>query len=189
MTLNHCLYAVAGLSFVALASCSTQPATTSFPVSVNAGRPDNSLSGKLFQEVNQWRGQQGAKSLRRHPGLDRLAQEHCEYLRQHRGSFGIYGANVSHYGFEGRADVAKFKYNMAATGENVVSASGAGSNPSPTLVKLWENSPGHKHNMETSWTHTGVGVVVDSDGTIFATQVFGTQSYSHASMTDPSRPF
>ena len=34
-----------------------------------------------------------------------------------------------------------------------------------------------------TWTHTGIGIVTDADGTVFATQVFGTVTGSIAGHT------
>lgn len=161
----------------ALASCATQPETTRMPMSASLN-PDSSLSGRVLQEVNSYRRSHGASELQRHAGLDRLAQEHCEYLRKNRGTFTIHGKNVSHMGFEGRALVARERYNMQNVSENVVAASSPGKNPAPTLVTLWSNSKGHDTNMRGSWTHTGIGVVVDDDGMVFSTELFGNVSYS-----------
>ncbi len=165
----------------ALASCATEPETktktTRMPVSA-ALRPDSSLSGKVLQEVNSYRRSHGTSDLERHAGLDRLAQEHCEYLRQHRGSFSLSGKNVSHMGFEGRALVARERYQMQSISENVAAANYPGMKAAPTLVKMWSESKGHDQNMRSSWTHTGLGVVVDSDGMVFCTQLFATVSQS-----------
>lgn len=167
----------------ALASCATIPETKRMPVSASL-RPDSSLTGRLLTEVNSYRRSLGKSDLQRHAGLDRLAQEHCEYLRQHRGQFQIYGKNVSHFGFEGRAMVARERYQMISVSENVAAASNPGSNPASVLIKLWVNSKDHEYNMRSQWTHTGIGVVKDSDGMVFATQLFSTVSYSQLATRD-----
>lgn len=161
----------------ALASCATPPKTTRMPVSASL-RPDSSLSGQVLQEVNSYRRSHGAADLQRHAGLDRLAQEHCEYLRQNRGKFGLYGKNVSHFGFEGRALLARERYHMESVSENVAAANYPGKKPAPVLLKLWSESKDHEYNMRGAWTQTGVGVVVDSDGMVFSTQLFATVSHS-----------
>jgi uncharacterized protein YkwD len=143
------------------------------PVSVSS-RPDSSLSGKTFQEINAFRRSHGKGTLQRHSGLDRLAQQHSEYLRAHRGTFSLKGRNVSHIGFEGRALVARERFHMENVSENVASANSPGANYSSLLVKLWDGSKDHKKNMLDSWSHSGIGIVVDSDGTVFATQLFAT---------------
>jgi len=163
--------------FGALASCATPPKTTRMSVSASI-RPDSSPTGLVLQEVNSYRRSHGASDLQRHNGLDRLAQEHCEYLRQHRGSFSLNGKNVSHIGFEGRSLAARARYKMESISENVAAVSHLGNNPAPTLVKMWSESPDHEYTMRSAWTHTGIGMVVDSDGMVFSTQLFATVSYS-----------
>jgi uncharacterized protein YkwD len=177
------LKVIAVVCIGALASCAPKPIITKIPMSVSL-RPDSSLSGRVFTEVNSYRRSHGTVDLQRHAGLDRLAQEHCEYLRQHRGSFGLYGKNVSHFGFEGRALLARERYQMMNVSENVAASTHAGSSPAQTMVKLWSQSKAHEHNMRSSWTHTGVGAVMDSDGTIISTQLFATISYSQLATRD-----
>jgi len=165
----------------ALASCASQPEKTKLPVSATFS-PDNSLSGQVLKEVNAYRRNIGVNELQRHPGLDRLAQEHCEYLRANRGKFGVYGKNVSHMGFEGRSLVARERYNMMSISENVAAANSPGKDFAPVLVKLWSESKDHNYNMKSDWTHTGVGVVIDDDGTVFSTELFATMSNSQMTM-------
>lgn len=153
------------------------------PVSASL-RPDTSLSSRLHQEVNSYRRSQGARELQRHAGLDRLAQQHCEYLRQHRGSFTLSGKNVSHFGFEGRALIARERYQMENISENVAAANHPGKDPAPVLVSLWKGSKDHHKNMVDDWTCTGIGVAVDSDGMVFATQLFSTVSMSQMSVRE-----
>jgi uncharacterized protein YkwD len=175
MKTKSCITAVLVCLGGLLASCGPQLATTKVPVSASAHR-ESSLTSSLFSEVNAYRISVGTKSIVRHPGLDRLAQEHCEFLRKNRGKFDIYGANVSHYGFEGRALAARQCYNMDSLAENVICSHGA--NTAKGLVKSWAASRNHEYNMRSSWACSGIGVVVDNDGTIFATQIFGTPNNS-----------
>jgi uncharacterized protein YkwD len=169
------LIAVACLG--ALTSCETPPKPQRMSISASL-RPTSSLSGQVFQEVNSYRYSHGKSALQRHSGLDRIAQDHCEYLRQRRGTFGLSGANVSHFGFESRAINARERYHMGAVSENVAAARQPGKSAAPLLVNLWSRSGSHEANMRNSWTHTGVGVVVDSDGMVFATLLFGCINHS-----------
>ena len=137
-----------------------------------------SLAGQVFDAVNAYRRSMGVAELERHSGLDRLAQQQCEYLRQHRGTFALRGKNVSHIGFEGRAMYARVYYHMENIGENAVAAERAGTNPGPTLVALWKASKDHQRAMVDSWTHSGLGLVVDTDGTVFSVQLFATVNSS-----------
>jgi uncharacterized protein YkwD len=152
------------------------------PATPNSARPDASVSSHVYQEVNSYRRSQGGSELQRHAGLDRLARAHSEYLRKHRGTFSLSGKNVSHFGFEGRALAARELYKMENVSENVAACQQTSSSQAPSmLVGLWKGSRDHHKNMCDSWTHTGVGVVVDSDGMVFATQLFSTVNNSPSS--------
>jgi uncharacterized protein YkwD len=187
------LFAVA-----ALASCANKPESSRMPVSatippdtgaLSPARGDKSTSGRLFDAVNDYRLSQGAQPIQRHAGLDRLAQDHCEYLCRNRGTFSLYGKNVSHYGFDGRAIVAREAYRMSSVSENVAAANYPGSNSSGVIVELWKQSKDHHKNMLDDWTQSGIGVVVDSDGMVFATQIFATKNNSQMTMRDRMNSF
>lgn len=163
------------ISLWALVSCSHTLAQRSVSKSYPA---NTALPDRVFQAVNDCRRANGAKDLQRHPGMDRLAWQHCEYLRQHRGTFSLNGKNVSHIGYEGRALVSKKRYNMFSYSENVAVLDHSGGNPASGLVNAWLSSKAHKQSMLDKWTHTGIGIVVDSDGMVFGVELFGTMSYS-----------
>ena len=42
------------------------------------------------------------------------------------------------------------------------------------LVGLWVHSPNHNSNLRNSWTYTGIGIIEDRDGMVFATQMFSS---------------
>jgi uncharacterized protein YkwD len=52
------------------------------------------------------------------------------------------------------------------------------------LVKMWSDSKQHDYNLRSSWTYTGIGAVVDSDGTVFSTELFATANHSQLAMRD-----
>ncbi|MCU0751502.1 MAG: CAP domain-containing protein [Akkermansiaceae bacterium] len=172
------------LGFGILASCAAPSETNRKPV---AYRGDSSLTETIHQDVNRLRASHGAGDLRRHAGLDKLATEHCEFLRKNRGKFSLYGKNVSHHGAEGRAVVAMRSLEMTSFSENVAWTMTGPSHAatSHALITLWQDSPKHRDAMlEDEWTHTGVGAVVDADGSVFATQIFATKSLSLMSTRD-----
>jgi uncharacterized protein YkwD len=178
MKVQSFLRATTALTFAFLASCASPEGMR---VSVSAGPPANSAEGKLLAEVNAYRSREGHRPLVRNPYLERMARQHSEFMRQNRGRFSLHGKNVSHIGFEGRAFLAKRVYNIGTLGENVASAKSVSM---PQLVQLWANSKGHDDNLKASWTETGIGVVEDEDGMIFATQLFGTRSTSRMAFSD-----
>jgi uncharacterized protein YkwD len=172
---------------VVVPSCRSVPsvAISVTPVSASpSSAPAARHTTTVFGEVNAYRAKHGARPLLRHSGLDRLAQSHCEYLREKRGTFGIYGKNVSHVGFEGRALAARHLYGIGTMGENVAATNSHAPELGVKLVQMWATSRAHEHNMRNSWTHTGIGVVVDSDGMVFATQLFATMGGSQLSGAD-----
>lgn len=67
---------------------------------------------------------------------------------------------------------------MENISENVAAASGSSPDPAKSLVSLWRNSKAHNAKMIGPWTHSGLGVVVDAYGMVFATQRFATVSRS-----------
>jgi uncharacterized protein YkwD len=167
----------------ALTSCAQQ----SQPVPSAPG--NHPLANGLFDEVNGYRLSRGAKPLQRHGGLDNLALKHSDYLRRHRGSFSLHGKNVSHYGSDARFLVAREGYGMASVSENVAASPHAGAGTPAAIVQLWKQSRDHHKNMTDAWTHSGMGVVVDSDGMIFATQIFAVKSSSQMTMRDRMNSF
>ena len=80
------------------------------------------------------------------------------------------------------------RYN-ARSPENVAAANYPGNNSSAVIVELWKQSKDHHKNMVDDWTDSGMGVVVDSDGMVFATQIFATRNYSHMTMRDRMNSF
>jgi len=173
-----------------LASCgpkldSASVLTSTGPVS----KSDGSIAGTLYTQVNSYRQAKGGAPLPRHAGLDRMAQQHSEFMRRNRGKFDGASGNLTHYGFEERSLNAQRTMNMSTVGENVASCSGKAGSAADTLFGAWKGSSSHEKNMRGQWNATGVGVVVDDDGTVFATQLFGTQSQSHMALSDRMRQF
>jgi len=180
MKTNLCPLAAVALCGVLLASCAPPPAVNKVPMSATSSS-DKSLTTRLLNEVNSYRASKGAGPLVRNPGLDRLAQEHCSFLLNNRGKFRVQGTNVSHVGYESRCLVARQVFGIPTLGENVAAIP---SSSTPALVNAWANSPGHDFTMKSNvWQQTGIGILVDKDGMVFATQLFGTPSTSQMAFT------
>ncbi len=161
---------------------------TTLPVSTAPAGHDR-LAGSIHAQVNAYRQSLGKPALQRHAGLDRLARQHAEFMRHNRGKFGKGSAgNLTHHGFEERTLMAQRGMGMSDVGENVGTCRGAAS-AAGTLVEAWRKSKGHQMNLKGRWTQTGIGVVVDADGTVFATQLFGTGSRSHLNLMNRMRSF
>jgi uncharacterized protein YkwD len=166
-----------------LVSCSTQTDTRTITVPVSS-QANSLVSTQIYHAVNSYRSSLGKSELPRHLGLDKLARNHCEYMRQNRGKFDLYGKNISHWGFEGRALVAREHFNVQNISENVAAAYHPGKSAASVIVDLWKQSRDHQYNMNSSWSCTGVGAVVDSEGTVFATQLFATMKNSQLSVRE-----
>ena len=109
---------------------------------------------------------------------------------KNRGKFGKgIAGNLTHFGFEDRALAAQRGMRMSDVGENIGSCNGGAKAASNSLVDAWKRSSGHNMNLKGRWSQTGIGVVVDSDGTVFATQLFGNEDRSHLTMTERMRQF
>jgi len=179
MKTSFALQLFAWVCLTPMAARADQPMILTVPVSASA-QSNYFLSAQAFQAVNAYRRSIGAFVLPRHAGLDHLAQQHCEYLRQHRGTFVLDGKNVSHIGFDGRAIYARNVYHMDNIGENIAATNQVSGNPGPALVSLWKNSKSHQLTMAGAWACSGMGLVVDADGMVFAVQLFATMNNSLA---------
>ena len=147
------------------------------PAATKPAPGGQTVSEDLFHQVNSWRISHGAKPLQRHPGLDQLAREHSEFLRRNRSIFEENWKKLSHAGFSSRAKIMQRDYHMGFCAENVVTAFDNGARPAPRLLAFWADSKGHEKNMKSKrWTHTGVAVAIDEDGTLFATQLFAAEN-------------
>lgn len=177
----------AGLALF-LASCASDLDTTRVEVSHSTSNAKGGHVGQLHNALNQYRQSLGKAPLRRHSGLDRMAQQHCEFMAKNRGKFTLGSENISHYGFEGRAMRARHGYSMQNVAENVAGGMIDG-NPTSTLVDAWTNSKKHVVNLKGNWDATGIGVYRAPDGMVYATQIFATQTNSHMAMTNRLNQF
>lgn len=177
---------------VMLAGCAADSDVATQPIAGSPGASSGArnLANEVTNEVNRYRQQIGAKPLPRDRGLDQLAQSHADYLVKNSGTFSLHGKTVSHYGFEGRSLVARKRLGYDSVSENVASSTGSTRSAAQTFRQLWTNSKGHKRNMSSSWTHTGVGVATTPEGLIVAVQLFGSKGMrSHNEMTDGFRGY
>lgn len=143
------------------------------------------LAAEVHAAVNEYRRGMGKAGFERNAGLDRLAQQHSEYLRAHRGSFSLVGRNISHFGFENRVVVAKRALGMESVSENLLAGKRPGGYSGRDVVEAWNRSAGHHQNLWGDWECTGVGVAVDADGMIFVTQLYATRAVRNSPWSGP----
>lgn len=198
--LSHLLVAGAALFLASCASdldvtpTKTKVSMSSSQTSAAGVAPSKSTGSKsrlvkdLDSSIDNYRRSIGKKPIPRHRGLDRLAQDHCEFMARNKGKFTLGSEIISHYGFEERAFLAEQRYGMASLAENVAGGVIEG-DVSSQLVQAWRNSSDHNYNLKQDWNATGIGVHVAPDGTVYATQIFGLQSMSQMALTDRFRQF
>ncbi len=143
---------------------------------------------QLEAEIDRYRRSIGKSPVPRHPGLDRMARRHSEFMARNPGKFQLGSTIITHYGFEERTLRAQRQHGMVSLAENV-----AGGPDSPAMavrfVRAWAASPGHDFNLRQDWDATGIGVYITPGGTAYATQLFATRSRSHFETTDRMRGF
>ncbi len=160
---------------MALASCAG-PVPERSKVQVSGhGVSGGALEDQVFHQVNSYRSSNGLRQLRRHSGLDRMAQIHCDALVKDMGNSKVSNKILNHFGFEGRSLAAKRAYNIHTIGENVAASTEASA---PRFVRLWTESWTHHGTMKGYWTYSGVGSARSSGGVTVVVQVFGAEQES-----------
>lgn len=177
----------AGIALL-FASCASDLDTTRVPMAQATANASSGKTAQLHDAINRYRASIGKKPLRRHKGLDAMAQHHCEFMAKNRGKFTLGSENISHYGFEERALLARQGYSMQNLAENVAGGVIQG-DPTSQLVNAWTTSKKHVVNLKGNWDATGIGVYRASDGMVYATQIFATENRSHLALTDRLNQF
>ncbi|MEM9079207.1 MAG: CAP domain-containing protein [Verrucomicrobiota bacterium] len=170
------LFVLVLLAPLALVSCGTSNDIAVKATEPSTHSPVRGLAAEIRREVNVYRQTQGLNALKGHSGLDKLAQQHANYMRDNAGKFGLEGKLISHFGFEGRALVARKKYQINELSENVIASSkmGQGEDLAGKFLSGWLRSSNHRHQIHSKWSTTGVGVAYDAHGRVFAVQLFGS---------------
>ena len=143
---------------------------------------------QLEAEVNRYRRSLGMGPIERHPGLDKMARAHCEFMAMNPGRFKVGSTIISHYGFEERWLRAERQFGMVSLSENL--AGGAYSpDVASRFVRAWAASSGHDFNLRQEWDVSGLGIHITPAGMAYATQLFGTRGGSHFQNMDRMRGF
>jgi uncharacterized protein YkwD len=140
----------------AAARAQTKPSAQSKPTPPSTA----ALEQAVFQQVNAYRARQSLPVLR---WDERLAQQ----SRQHSQT--MLNSGLGHAGFEQRLAATRLPWSAAA--ENVAYNYGE-LDPTTRAVQGWLSSPGHRRNLEGSFTLTGIGVARNARGEIAFTQIF-----------------
>lgn len=120
------------------------------------------IENDILYHINQYRQQHGLSKLTMNQTMSREARQHSRDMAEHRMGFG-------HKYFNQRINRlhAQIK-NSNAGSENVAYNYKDGAD----VVKNWLRSPGHKRNIDGHYNLTGIGVVRDSHGKLYFTQMF-----------------
>ena len=113
--------------------------------------------------LNQDRKNNGRTALALDPELCRIARIKSADMRDN----GYFAHESPTYGRVGQM-LSHFGYRYAAAGENIAHHANV-----DKAQAAFMSSQGHRDNiLSAAWTKVGVGIVLDADGYIYATQIF-----------------
>lgn len=124
-------------------------------------KPEGSLVNDVLSYTNQFRKSNGRSPLVLKEDLNAIARKHSENMAKGRTGFG-------HSGFDQRYSLVKRTYKSCTMAENVAYGVSTGKE----VVKMWQNSSGHRKNMLGNYKYVGIGTAKDSRGRIYFTQIF-----------------
>jgi len=120
------------------------------------------MTKDILYYVNLHRRSIGLQNLQLNDVECALAVQHSINMASNKTPFG-------HSGLNDRAKkIAHEIGKISMVAENVAS----GDMSAKEVVDGWLHSPGHKRNIETNFTLTGIGVAKNSKGIIYYTQIF-----------------
>ncbi len=162
--------ALLGISASVTSAQTTNALNAPLSFSVLNGSPVSvlSLERRAFGLVNREREANGLKPLAWIEKAADVARYHSNSMARSEflGHRDMAGKKVAY-----RADKLGFS-NWSQLGENVVWISGY-DDPAARAVFCWMRSPGHRRNiMDRTYSETGLGISIGSDGKYYFTQVF-----------------
>jgi uncharacterized protein YkwD len=127
---------------------------------------DQKTEQVILHEVNKIRMQQGLGRLKTNVRLQEEARKQSRAMA---------GRNVLSHdvgaGFDLRDRLKKAAFSDYYGGENIARTNCPDS--SQTALAGWLQSPGHLHNiLNSKYSETGIGVLVQPDGWVYLTQIF-----------------
>ena len=121
------------------------------------------LEQQVHQLVNQYRVSRNLSPLKLDARISQVARSHSQVMSRQD--------SLSHDGFEERVQVVAKTIPYRGVAENVAFNSGY-SDPANQAVQGWRGSTGHRRNMEGDFDLTGIGIVKNTEGKYFFTQIF-----------------
>lgn len=150
---------------VSVMSCSKDESVVveeaNYTIDLNLAHETNwVLADSILVLINQHRESLGYPPMQRDQQYaSAYAVEHTKYM--------IENARISHDNFEFRKRALKNRGAQFVT-ENVA----FGYQTAESVVHAWLNSPGHKRNIESDYTHSGFGIIADERGNYYFTNIF-----------------
>jgi len=123
------------------------------------------INRNILQYINEYRQTKGLASLQMNTVISIAAEGHSKAMADKKTPFG-------HEGFESRVKAIREQLGLIrSSAENVA----YGNLTAREVVNGWIKSPGHRKNIEGSFSITGIGVSRDKIGTIYFTQIFAAK--------------
>ena len=123
---------------------------------------ETAIQNAVLVYINEYRAKKGLSSLKMDNRLVTEARGHSLDMAKHKVPFG-------HTYFNQRIKRLHTQIkNSNAGAENVA----YNYKDAQNVVKNWLLSPGHKANIDGNYSITGVGVIRDSKGKLYFTQIF-----------------
>ena len=118
------------------------------------------IEQETLQLINLHREADSLTPLEYQPLIHQVAQLHTQQQIQLQ--------HISHEGFGQRAQYLQYRLGSTSQAENVA----YGYTTPADLVWAWLNSPGHRHNILNSHTHTAISIIeVEGTSTTFRNSV------------------
>ena len=147
-------------------SCSSESAdettsnASSAEYAVNNNYSYNQIELEVANLINQYRVSKGLNPLEKINHISNVSEEHDEYM--------ISINTLTHALFPQRADNLKVTLGAVTVGENLA----FNYSTAQSVMDAWINSPAHKANMESNYTHFGISIRENADGNRYFTTMF-----------------
>ncbi len=130
----------------------------------------DAMSAEVLTYVNQYRASRGLPALLMNDAANREAHKHSLEMANHHVPFG-------HNGFSQRM---KHVYQQVENADGGAENVAYNYKTARIVVDGWIRSSGHRQNMVGRYDMTGIGIVRDSQGRLYFTQLFvRTNKHAH----------
>ncbi len=117
----------------------------------------------IYDRINQYRQSKNLPPLAFDPIVAATAKAHSEDMARK--------SILSHDGFHERFESVSEAMSVQSAAENVATNRGY-ADPEIIAIQSWLESPGHHHNIVGRYNTTGIGIVQNSRGEYYFTQIF-----------------